>query len=128
MSWVVRHSCVCQRCSARTGALNPEGQKHSTSKKNSEGVSIRGPVFHNTTLFFSSYEIRRFPAGQTVTHIVPTDSLRNGILEFKDGGGVLRQYDLATAANCGPGGNLACDTRGIGISPTVQALYKLNRH
>jgi len=95
-------------------------------KDNREGVSIGGPIFKNKTFFFSNYEKRRFPAGQTVTHIVPTDSLRSGILEFKDATGVVRQYNLATATNCGPNGNLACDPRGIGISPTVQALYKLN--
>ncbi|HUC52709.1 MAG TPA: carboxypeptidase-like regulatory domain-containing protein [Candidatus Cybelea sp.] len=95
-------------------------------KDNREGVSIGGPVFKNKTFFFGNYEKRRFPAGQTVTHIVPTDSLRSGILEFKDATGVLRQYNLATAMNCGPNGNLACDPRGIGISPTLQALYKLN--
>jgi len=95
-------------------------------KDNREGVSIGGPIFKNKTFFFSNYEKRRFPAGQTVTHIVPTDTLRSGILEFKDASGVLRQYNLATAMNCGPNGNLACDPRGVGISPTLQALYKLN--
>jgi len=95
-------------------------------KDNREGVSIGGPVFKNKTFFFSNYEKRRFPAGQTDTHIVPTATLRSGILEFQDASGVLRQYNLATAMNCGPSGNLACDPRGIGISPTVQALYNLN--
>jgi hypothetical protein len=109
----------------------PDGNGDSFTRKtpfkdNREGVSIGGPVFKNKTFFFSNYEKRRFPAGQTVTHIVPTDSLRSGILEFKDASGVLRQYNLATAMNCGPNGNLACDPRGIGISPTLQALYKLN--
>ena len=100
--------------------------RKSAFKDNREGVSILGPVFKNKTFFFGNYEKRRFPAGQTVTHIVPTDSLRSGILEFKDGTGAVRQYNLATAMNCGPNGNLACDPRGIGISPTLQALYKLN--
>jgi hypothetical protein len=114
-------------------------------KDNREGVSIGGPIFKNKTFFFSNYEKRRFPAGQTVTHIVPTNSLKQGILQFTDcssgqfdskgncsGGGTLRSYNLATATNCGQDPktgaplNLACDPRGIGISPTVQALYNLN--
>jgi Carboxypeptidase regulatory-like domain len=111
---------------ANSWDLNRIGQKKTPFKDNREGVSIGGPIFHNKTFFFSNYEKRRFPAGQTVTHIVPTDSLRNGILQFQDASGVLRQYNLATATNCGPSGTLACDPRGIGISPTLQALYKLN--
>jgi hypothetical protein len=111
---------------ANSWDLNRIGQKKTAFKDNREGVSIGGPVFRNKTFFFSNYEKRRFPAGQAVTHIVPTDSLRSGILEFKDNSGTVQQYNLATSAACGPSGGLPCDPRGIGISPTVQALYKLN--
>jgi Carboxypeptidase regulatory-like domain len=95
-------------------------------KDNREGVSIGGPVFKNKTFFFSNYEKRRFPAGQQVSHIVPTDDLRNGILVFKDGTGTPVKYDLATSKLCGPGNNQLCDPRGLGISPTIKALYALN--
>jgi Carboxypeptidase regulatory-like domain len=111
---------------ANSWDLNRIGQAKTPFKDNREGVSIGGPIFHNKTFFFSNYEKRRFPAGQVVTHIVPTDTLRSGILEFADNSGVVQQYNLATSTACGPTGGLPCDPRGIGISPTVQALYNLN--
>lgn len=116
---------------ANSWTLNSSKVKKTPFKDNREGVSIGGPIFHNKTFFFSNYEKRRFPASQEVSHLVPTDTLRNGILQFVDGTGALRQYNLATDSHCGSDNNgnplnLPCDPRGIGISPTVQALYKLN--
>ncbi|HKW57067.1 MAG TPA: carboxypeptidase-like regulatory domain-containing protein [Candidatus Acidoferrum sp.] len=87
---------------------------------NRGGVTFGGPIKKGKTFVFGNYELRRFPQSVEVERIVPRQSLRNGILTF---GGV--PYNLATSAACGPGGNLACDPRGVGISPTVQKLWNM---
>ena len=88
---------------------------------NRGGVSFGGPIRKDKTFVFGNYELRRFPQSTEVERIVPTDTLRNGILTF---GAVPVQYNLATSTVCGDG-TQACDPRGIGISPLVQQLWKM---
>ncbi len=87
---------------------------------NRVGFTLGGPIKKNKTFIFGNYEFRRFPQSVQVERIVPTQSLRDGILTFN---GVA--YNLATSQLCGASGNQACDPRGIGISPTVQALWNM---
>src|SRR5713226_6414901 len=85
---------------------------------NRAGASFGGPLRKNKTFFFGNYEVRRFPQSVQITRIMPTDTLRQGIITLN---GV--PYNLATSNACGLGGNQACDTRGIGISPTIKKLW-----
>lgn len=119
-SWDLNHTAI-----KKNGVVVSPFTPKTPFKDNREGVSIGGPIIHDKTFFFSNYEVRRFPAGQTIQRIVPTSTLAQGILQFVDNTGTLRQYNLLTAANCGASGTALCDPRGLGISPTVKALWAL---
>jgi carboxypeptidase family protein len=94
-------------------------------KDNRFGGRVGGPLpflWSKKTFFFVNYEGRRFPSATPQSRIVPTDTLKQGILQFRDAGGTVRSYNLATSTACGAG---ACDPRGLGISPSMAALWKL---
>lgn len=64
-------------------------------KQNFFGGTVGGPAWRNRLFFFANYEGRRDAVGASVERIVPTASLRDGVIE----------YVCATAAQC-PGGNV----------------------
>ncbi|MGB7848494.1 MAG: carboxypeptidase-like regulatory domain-containing protein [Candidatus Acidiferrum sp.] len=104
------------------------------------GGSVGGPVIPKEILggkwfIFANYEGFRFPNSTTVTRAVPSDGMKLGLLQF---GGTV--YNLnpgavtypTTAAAMGalvpgttyPGSGTTLDPRGLGISPTIQAMWK----
>jgi hypothetical protein len=89
---------------------------------NRYGGYIGGAIYRDKTFFFAEYEARRYPETYQVSAIVPTPTLAQGILQFKDGAGNTNAYPLATARTCGTTGVAACDPRHIGISPTMAAM------
>jgi hypothetical protein len=110
-------------------------------KDNRFGGRAGGPLpflWHKKTFFFANYEGRRFPGTSQQSRIVPTSTLEQGILQFTDcssgqfdskgnctGSGTSRSYNLATSTACGGSGTGACDPRGLGISPSILAMWKM---
>ncbi len=110
-------------------------------KDNRFGGRAGGPLpflWHKKTYFFANYEGRRFPNSTQQSRIVPTSTLLQGILQFTDcssgtfdskgnctGAGTLQSYNLATSSACGAAGTGACDPRGLGLSPTILAMWNL---
>lgn len=97
-------------------------------KDNRFGASGGGPLWfpwHKKTYFFANYEGRRFPNSTQQSRVVPTDTLKQGILRFRDASGNIISYNLAASTACGASGTGACDPRGLGLSPSLTALWNL---
>ncbi len=106
---------------------NRLGQVRPESKDNRFGASLGGyfPGLPEAwkTFFYAHYEGRRLINTSQVSRTVPTDSLRQGILRFRDAAGNLISYNLAASQQCGPQANQPCDPRGTGMSPVIRNLW-----
>jgi hypothetical protein len=113
------------KLNSNTWDNNFTGIAKAAIRDNRFGASLGGPIQKNKTFIFGNYEGRRFSSVAQVTRTVPTDTLKQGIVQFRDTAGKIQQFNLATAAVCGPNGNAACDPRGLGMSPSVKAQLAL---
>lgn len=110
---------------ANSWTNNRSGIPKAESKDNRYGFRVGGPVHKNRAFFFTNYEGRNFSRVFDVTRIVPTDTLRQGIVRQRDNAGRIVSYNLATSTLCAPNNNTRCDPRGLGLSPSVAALWSL---
>ena len=96
------------------------------------GPLLPGSHLGGKTYFYAFYEGHRYPGQASfLTWTVPSALMRQGILQecipnpAPNTGCTVQQYNLKTSTACGSAGGLACDPRGIGINPTVTALWNL---
>ncbi len=102
-------------------------QKRPVSKDNRVGGSLGGyfpglPA-KAKTYFYINWEGRWNSNNQLISRTVPTDTMRQGILQFRDGNGAVQQYNLGTAQSCGTTGTGACDPRALGLNPLVNTIW-----
>lgn len=115
--------------SANSWARNRLGQPNAPLNDNRYGFRLGGPLLGSAwkekLFFFVNLERRRFPQSSDVLRTVPSDSLRQGILRFRDGTGSVVSYDLKTSRLCGAAGGQPCDPRGLGLSPVIAQQFAL---
>jgi len=118
---------------------NANGAPRDSFHYNRFGAAGGGPIIPKEILggkwyFFGNYEGFRWPNTSTFYRTVPSDLMRQGILQFKDSAGAIQYYNLTNGSVPNPGNQTQmlapaqcpagpCDPRGLGITPTMQAMW-----
>ncbi len=105
--------------------LNKVGKPRGIWIDNRFGGRLGGPIKKDKAFFFIMYEGHKFKKPAAISRLVPSDLMKQGILQFKDATGVVRQYNLATSTACGPSGGLSCDPRHLGLSPIISSIWAM---
>jgi hypothetical protein len=77
------------------------------------GFSLGGPIWKDKFFFFGNYEGRRRPGSAQITRTVPTQSLRDGTLRFRNASGNVQTFNPQTF-----------DPRSLGANPHILAYLK----
>lgn len=84
------------------------------------GGSVGGAIKKNRIFYFGNYEGRRDASAASSTRTVPSDLLRQGILQYIDTKSNIVQYDAPKIKALDPGG--------LGLSQASLALFQLYPH
>jgi len=83
---------------------------------NIPGASVGGPIQRNKLFFFANWEQRSDRSATNVLRTVPTQTFRDGIIQYRDTAGNIRQFTPAEIR--------AMDPLGIGISSAAQQVFR----
>jgi hypothetical protein len=95
---------------------NRSGVKNPFLLINNFGMSLGGPIKKNKAFLFFNYEGRRDRSATPVSRTVPTELMKQGILQYRDTNRVLHQLTLADIKSIDPAG--------IGVNQAALNLMK----
>jgi Carboxypeptidase regulatory-like domain len=106
--------------SANSFFNNSAGVPRQKLNRNVYGVDIGGPIKKDKLFFFLNYEGRKDASEQSLLRVVPTDSLRQGLVQYARNDG--------TFGTLTPSQIQQLDPAGLGEDPATLALFQLYPH